>query len=198
MLTPITVFRRVHFPFGMLKIPREQLSRLGPQNQRDGWGLQAPCGLEFALEFERADHAEPWLIVHCETSDEVDHVVMHLPFDGLRLKVLRDGDSPRGFGWAVKRTDFSENTFTVGEYPLESSARCVCAEFKRRGHHQDYFIVELAPLPEQPRPWVVKRIDNNGNVFTVEAHLGRHRAQAHAEELSAEPRHKQTYWVERR
>jgi hypothetical protein len=183
----------------MFKIPREQLARLGPRNDADGWGLQAPCGLEFGLELERPEHAEPWLIVHCETADELDHVVMHLPFDGLRLKLLRDGpDSPRGLGWAVKRTDFSENTFTVGEYPLEASAHCVCAEFKRRGHHQDYFVVALAPPPEPPRPWLVKRVDDNGNVFTVEAHLWRRRAEAHVAELSLEPRHKQTYWVERR
>jgi hypothetical protein len=44
--------------------------------------------------------------------------------------------------------------------------------------------------------WVVRRVDDNGNVFEVERFSHRCGADALATQLTARG-HKQTYWVER-
>lgn len=49
---------------------------------------------------------------------------------------------------------------------------------------------------DDPRVWVVRRVDDNGNVFEVERFSHRGGADALATQLSARG-HKQTYWVER-
>lgn len=49
---------------------------------------------------------------------------------------------------------------------------------------------------DAPRVWVVRRVDDNGNVFEVERFSHRGGADAFAAELTARG-HKQTYWVER-
>lgn len=48
---------------------------------------------------------------------------------------------------------------------------------------------------DEPRAWVVRRVDDNGNVFEVERFSHRGGADVLAAELSARG-HKQTYWVE--
>jgi hypothetical protein len=50
-------------------------------------------------------------------------------------------------------------------------------------------------LHDDPRVWVVRRVDDNGNVFEVQRFSHRCGAAALAAELSARG-HKQTYWVE--
>lgn len=49
---------------------------------------------------------------------------------------------------------------------------------------------------DEPRVWVVRRVDDNGNVFEVERFSHRGEAETLALELTARG-HKQTYWVER-
>lgn len=63
------------------------------------------------------------------------------------------------------------------------------------GHDWSPFLPDR--VRDDPPVWVVRRIDDNGNVFDVDAFSHRCGADALAAELTARG-HKQTYWVERR
>lgn len=84
----------------------------------------------------------------------------------------------------------------MGRYPREASACCVAKIFEERAHKQTYFVDVLGPPPRVAAgEWLVMRMDDNGQVFPVRAHLSRRLALSHMQMLEETPRHKQTYWV---
>jgi hypothetical protein len=191
-----------------LCVDLSSLDRLGPpswgttgaRSPSRSWQLVADCGLEFVVyqdEFfeDIPDHA----LVVAATVDEVDHALMHLPFAAritARPRYLY-GTAFNG-GWEVRRVDASGHAFSVGRYPREASARCVANTFELRGHKQTYFVDLLGPPPRVAKgEWLVMRMDDNGQVFSVRAHRTRGGALHHMRMLEETPRHKQTYWVQK-
>ncbi|MFO0597469.1 MAG: hypothetical protein U0228_19330 [Myxococcaceae bacterium] len=196
----------------LLKTRLVNLDALGPPSIEDdphdwtegsppgplrGWYLRAPCGLEFGVAqyWESPtgafDHAELW----AETDDELAHAIVHLPFEVQLLQVLPAAAC--GCGFAVERLDDAGNSFVVGEYRREASARCIAGHHERRGHKQTYLVRALKPCPPPATPWAVMRIDDHGNVFEVERFTHQFLASIRSDELSETPRHKQGFWVER-
>jgi hypothetical protein len=196
----------VHSCRAVIRLRDASLELLGPPCGEDrppftagmtparGWKLVAECGLEFVVT-HFFDTEDDFAAIYAGSLDELDHALLHLPFGA---KVLgREGAELTG-GWGVRRVDASGNSFSVGRYPREESARCVAKLFEDRGHKQTYFVDVLGPPPAQPRrEWLVMRMDDNGQIFPVRAHLFRGQALEHMKLLEEEPRHKQTYWVRR-
>jgi hypothetical protein len=167
-----------------------------PPGPMRGWTFETPCGLEFGI-------GQYWMeplgvaSLHVTHACEVEHVLSHLPFPA-RLIDRVGPELPAGTGWEVRRVDNSGGWFVVGRFDREASAQCVMRELESLGHKQGYVVAQLELPPEPPTPWTVERVDDNGQRFTVARHVNRFMAQNHVRLLEQEPRHKQTYWVERR
>lgn len=169
-----------------------------PPSPGRGWAFRADCGLELIVsqDWYRPDRVIDHAILAVSCDSEVEHALLHLPCAATvreRWPQRLDG------GWRVSRMDDAGLTHEVGLFPLESSARCVAATLEARGHKQTYLVERHGEPPEWlDAPWLVRRQDDNGQVFTARAFQTRFNAEAWAQAMEREPQHKQLYWVERR
>ncbi|MFP2960877.1 hypothetical protein ACLEPN_24470 [Myxococcus sp. 1LA] len=160
------------------------------------WGWRCECGLE-------------WVVVSLREADrfhvfieplEVDHAMAHL---GLKDEVVEwRADAGRPLpreGWAVTRMDETGNRYDVAVSPERAHVECFARILEARAHKQSYY-VEFRGTPTRDAParkdWAVIRQDEYGNraeVARLESEAG---ALAFADAYEADPRHKQTYFVE--
>jgi hypothetical protein len=207
---------------GQVRIALGDLDRLGPPNHEDDpeaffaergapphpcreWWLQAACGLSFVL---CQDFVTEEVVVVAEEAAELEHMLAHLPFDyegPYRLEPEHDERERREGrgGWVVLREDDRGNRFDIESFSRESSARCYARLLELRRHKQTYLVEargELPVLPPEdsgPGRWVLVRQDDHGGRVVVRRAASRRFLEFLAEAYNREPRHKQTWLVER-
>jgi len=201
-----------------LRVPLARLDLLGAPSWEDdpqtwtggmppspsrGWCVEAPCGLQFILE---QDWYHPWepgldhLTVNVALPEETAHVLLHLPFEAVLLwQAAPPPAQPLRSGFRVVRIDDAGGRYEVGLFPRRESAQCVAACYEARGHKQGYLVEAVGEPPERftRGEWRVVRQDDAGFRAEVRSYPTRGWAEQVAELLGREPRHKQTYWVER-
>ncbi len=207
---------------GVVRIALRDLDRLGPPNEEDDpeahfaehgapphpgreWWLQAACGHSFILfqDFVLED-----VTVVADETAELEHVLAHLPFDSegpIRYEPERDERERREGrgGWVVLREDDRGNRFDIESFSREGSARCYAKLLELRRHKQTYLVEARGELPvvppedSGPARWVLVRQDDHGGRVVVKRAASRRHLESLAEAYNREPRHKQTWLVER-
>jgi hypothetical protein len=207
---------------GFVRLDLAELERLGPPNREDepvdewlrqrgappgptrDWWFRARCGLEFVLLH---DVILKGVAVLADETTELDHVLAHLP---LEVEVERFRPEPEEAkrraglgGWVVLRQADGGARFDVATFSRETSARCYAQLLEDRRHKQSYYVEARGVIPPPPpreagpQAWALIRIDDNGNRFELKRGPSRAHLEFLAEQFNREPRHKQTYFVER-
>lgn len=173
-------------------------SFIGTHEWREWW-VCCPCGLEIVICSEYG-----MVIVAGEEDSELVHLAKHVgdAFELFAAPAHGPGRERRGGGWVVSRLDAAGNEVEVARFTRERSARCLAAQYEERPHHQTYLVElrgEPPPLPPPLAPKVgftLVRQDDGGNRYPMLVERNPLRLEQLAERLNAEPRHKQTYFVE--
>lgn len=194
-------------PAATMKASRSSFERMwGPPHRvvaRDGgrfeearWGWRCECGLELVVvSLPEADRFHVFI-----EPLEVDHAMAHLGLNNEVVEWRADAGCPlANEGWAVTRMDETGNRYDVAVSPVHAHAACFARILEDRGHKQSYSVeFRGAPTREEParKDWAVIRQDAYGHRAEV-ARLQREAgALALADAYEADPRHKQTYFVE--
>lgn len=182
-----------------------QLFISGPPAPERGWALEAPCGLQFVVrQWFWTDptgvEARFELELEATCRSELEHALAHLSFKTSIVGFDSACLDPRT-GWVVTRQDDNGQVATVGVYPARASADCVATTLASGSHKQTWFVARVDSLPPlicEVGRFEVWRRDDVGNAMLVTRHERRRSAELHVAELEAEPRHKNTYWIEER
>lgn len=182
-----------------------QLFISGPPAPERGWVFEAPCGLQFVarqwfFQNQSGDEERYELELEATCRSELEHALGHLPLTARIIGFDSACPDPRT-GWAVTRQDDNGQVATIGLYPARASAECIVSTLASGGHKQTYFVERVEPLPPlvcDVGRFEVWRRDDVGNAMLVTRHERRRSAEFHVAELEAEPRHKNTYWIEER
>ncbi|NOJ82594.1 hypothetical protein HNV28_30465 [Myxococcus xanthus] len=175
--------------------PHRVVARDEGRFQEAHWGWRSGCGLELVVVSREADR----LHVFIEPM-EVDHAMAHL---GLKDEVVEwraDAGSPLPReGWVLTRMDETGNRYDVAQSPERAHVACFARILEERAHKQSYY-VEFRGTPAHEdaarKDWAVIRQDEYGNRAEVARLQCEQGARAFADVYEADPRHKQTYFVE--
>jgi hypothetical protein len=168
---------------------------LGPEEY---WGWHCDCGLEVVVLHLPRYPVEDMFLVTSEYR-EVEHVLAHVGWKPELVTWLADAAKPFTKGWVVVRQDDTGNRYDICVAPVRAHADCYAALMEARAHKQSYSVEVRGTPPTLERAregWAVIRQDDHGNRAEVVVHPSLHVARGLAAAYEAEPRHKQTYFVE--